>query len=224
MNVGVSVTCKIRANEGTLPVHSDYSNTTDSLTVPIVDADGNTYTAITIGTQRWLVENLQTTKYNDGSSINNPIDANWAADTVGAFGWINGDIANKPVWGALYNRPATLNAKGIAPVGTRIPNNADWDTLIAYLGTATAAGGHLKITGTTYWAQAHADNSSGFTGVGSGYRNETTGNSVANKKYYGMFGTTEGKIYYLNPYDVTTASADWTQYPKRGISIRCIIN
>jgi uncharacterized protein (TIGR02145 family) len=62
---------RIRAyNQFGTSVNSDvYSVIT--LMSSVVDGDGNNYTYVTIGTQQWLVENLKTTKYIDGTAIPN---------------------------------------------------------------------------------------------------------------------------------------------------------
>ena len=52
----------------------------------VKDADGNVYHTVIIGTQVWTVENLKTTKYNDGSAIPNIIDFDqWGSLTFGAY-------------------------------------------------------------------------------------------------------------------------------------------
>jgi uncharacterized repeat protein (TIGR02543 family) len=54
----------------------------------IQDADGNVYTEVTIGTQVWMVENLMTTKYNDGTAIPLVTDtASWGNLTTPGYCW-----------------------------------------------------------------------------------------------------------------------------------------
>lgn len=99
----------------------------------VIDIDGNIYQTTKIGNQIWTVENLRTTKYNDGTAIPNIIDTDeWTSTNDGAFCYYNNDENNKEKYGALYNWYA-VNTGKLAPVGWHVPSHAEWDTLVDYL-------------------------------------------------------------------------------------------
>lgn len=56
-------------------------------TAALVDMDGNIYTYVKIGNQEWIVENLQTTTYMDGTSIANITEDNEGTELI--TGWTN---------------------------------------------------------------------------------------------------------------------------------------
>ena len=88
-----------------------------------VGNDGKTYSAIKIGDQGWITENLKETKYNDETTIpritNN---TDWANDTTGARCEYNNDAdSESDTHGYLYNWYAVDNAKNIVnPSGKKI--------------------------------------------------------------------------------------------------------
>ena len=135
----------------------------------VTDADGNVYHTVTIGTQVWMVENLKTTKYNDGSSIPNVTVGAWGPLTTPAYCWYNDDATNKADYGAIYNWYAVATGK-LAPTGWHVPTNAEFMTLVNYLGGLDSAGGKLKEAGFAHWDPPNtgATNSSGFTGLPGG--------------------------------------------------------
>ena len=169
-----------------------------SSTPDLKDKDGNIYTTVNIGTQEWIIENLKTTKYADGTVIPNVTsNALWITQdgTVGndgAYCWYNNDIINKAIYGALYNQYAIKNkysvkygllynwyaatdARNIANTGWHVPTLTEFETLITYLGGENVAGGKLKETGYTHWNYPNtgATNEVEFNGRGSGYRTDT---------------------------------------------------
>lgn len=77
-------------------------------------------------------------------------------------------------YGALYNWYAVSNANFV-PVGWHVPTSAEFLALESYLGGYTIAGGHLKEAGLIHWKSPNtgADNSTGFTAIGSGMRQNT---------------------------------------------------
>ena len=137
---------------------------------------------VTIGTQTWSSTNLDVTTYSDGTPIPQVTDpTQWAALTTGAWCYYNNDSANGTTYGKLYNwyavagmddnDPNTPN-KILAPIGFHVPSDAEWTTLIDYLGGGGVAGGKMKEIGTTHWASPNisATNTSGFTALPGGLR------------------------------------------------------
>jgi uncharacterized protein (TIGR02145 family) len=162
-------------------------------------SDGKTeITAEVIGTQTWTTKNLDVTTYSDGTVIPQVTDPTaWANLTTGAWCYYNNDSANGTTYGKLYNwyavagihdtDPNTPNKK-LAPTGYHIPSDAEWTTLITYLGGGTVAGGKMKTTGTSLWLAPNTDatNSSGFTGLPGGFRSSSYGvfHYIGNRGYW----------------------------------------
>lgn len=138
----------------------------------VEDVDGNVYNTVNIGTQVWLVENLNTTKYRDGTSIPNVTDdTQWYGQKKGAYCDYDNVENNSNTYGRLYNWYAVSDSRNIAPVGWHVPSDAEWITLITYLGGVNVAGFKLKDAGNAYWSQPNnASNESGFTALPGGTR------------------------------------------------------
>ena len=101
----------------------------------VTDIDGNVYQVVKIGAQVWTVENLRTTKYNDGTPISFDItDATWFRSTTPKYCYYNNTTNADSIrkFGALYNA-YVVNTRKLAPVGWHVPTEAEWDILTGYL-------------------------------------------------------------------------------------------
>lgn len=142
----------------------------------VTDVDGNVYHTCTIGTQVWMVENLKTTRFRDGTTIPLVTDGDeWVgrgALQSSAYCNYENTVANAVTYGRLYNWYAATDERNICPLGWHVPTEAEWLTLINYLAGQDQAGGKMKETGTTHWSSPNtgATNSSGFTALPGGSR------------------------------------------------------
>ena len=148
----------------------------------MTDIDGNLYNSVIIGSQEWVKENLNVSKYNDGTIIPQVTDPTaWGNLTTGAWCYYNNDATNGLIYGKLYNYYAVAGIhdtiastpnKVLAPIGFHVPTDTNWTTLTDYLGGFLVAGGEMKEIGTAHWMSPNtgATNSSGFTGLADGYR------------------------------------------------------
>ena len=213
----ISAGCK--KNEG-------YSPTKDSISslpeITVNDIDGNLYHGVYIGSQVWLLENLRTTRFRDGTPIAQVTDQlSWTgmSDTLPLYCNYNNDNYLGSVYGKLYNRNVIYDSLQVAPSGWRVPTIADWDTLIAYLGGSSVAGNKLRETGTDHWLGPNpSSNSSGFTALPGGERSNTGFSGLSLKaKFWGYWP-------YLS-YSIDgggVVNCDSSAVKSAGFSIRCI--
>jgi uncharacterized protein (TIGR02145 family) len=189
-----------RAAELTLKVEGGIKAHTIQSAGTVKDVDGNVYQTVRIGEQVWTVDNLRTTKYNDGKPIPHVKDAaawkalrrNFKAGDAYCFYNNTTDPAEQRKWGALYNSIALGgDGKGfkrgnrLAPAGWRVATQADWEKLLEYLadqqresadvGKAIAARFGWQASGIAghVGCDPAENNSSGFTGMAGGFRHET---------------------------------------------------
>jgi uncharacterized protein (TIGR02145 family) len=208
----------------------------------VTDIDGNIYNTVTIGTQEWMVENLKTTKYADGTLIllvNSTSTWDALPITSNAYCWFNDNISNKDSYGALYNWSAAMNGatssttkpsgvQGVCPAGWHLPSVAEWTELETYLGGQNITGGKMKEAGTTHWASPNtgATNESGFSGLPGGFRYHTGQFAFFTTAGY-WWSTTESST--TNAYGRFLGS-DFPSiqysgnFKKAGSSVRCLKN
>ena len=213
----------------------DNNGNNTSTTTTVTDIDGNVYHTVTIGTQVWMVENLKTTKYRDGSAVPNINDsAAWSNLTTGAYCDYSNIPGNSTTYGRLYNWYVVNDSRNIAPTGWHVPTDGEWNIMEKYLDntvdtTATGfvgtdIGGKLKETGTTHWDSPNtgATNSSGFTALPGGYRSGTFYDIGSNGCWWSNTESNAIKAYdrYLS---CDSAKVDRGSYGKvDGYSVRCL--
>lgn len=192
----------------------------------ITDNDGNIYTSVMIGSQEWLQQNLMTKTYNNGDSIAELdfSDVHCGEPTPkyrASYGWT--EYADT-TYGQLYTWYAAMDPRGVCPSGYVLPTQANWDTLINYLGYSVAAG-HLKESGTAHWivASAGADNSTGFTALPGGHFLAGGFNSLTTEAHF--WASTEQApgfghdFWFRSSYDYVTSEFSQSCF---GYSVRCI--
>lgn len=201
----------------------------------VTDIDNNTYKTVNIGTQTWMAENLQVTKYNDGADIPNVTDnTDWSALGAGAYCTYNNTTNTDTIKinGRLYNWFATITDK-LCPTGWRVPNEAEW---LQFQNTVVTA---QAMASTTSWETTNVfagspgynppdNNQSGFTAYSSGYRNSTgTFNAIGTNASWWIT-----REHPSSPTDAMTIGIDYyTSKPSTGgrgkttgLAVRCLKN
>lgn len=171
LTAGVSYYVRVYATNS---AGTGYSNEQSfgKVTSTVTDIDGNVYHTVRIGTQVWMVENLKTTKYRDGTPIRKVTDnSTWfGINYYGAYCDYNHDQDKGQTYGHLYNWYAATDSRNIAPEGFHVPSDADFLILANFLGGVDVAGGKIKEAGYTNWLRPNtgATNETGFNAIPGG--------------------------------------------------------
>lgn len=200
----------------------------------ITDKSGNHYQIKTIGNNVWTVNNLETSKFDDGSDI--PLiqeDFLWGTTVISAYSTYTG-------YGKLYNYYAVTDNRKLCPSGWNIPSDSDWKSLELFLGMSpdqvnaigqrgTDEGGKLKYINTSVYdgwnfPNVGATNTSGFSALGAGYRNSE--GIFANENASANFWTSTeydsltawSRSLYLSNSQIVRTNIN----KKYGLSVRCI--
>ncbi len=216
---------------------NEFKFSTLPATGSVQDVDGNTYFYITIGSQTWMVENLKTTKYKDGTSIPNVTsDTTWSVLTTPAYCWYDNNSMYKNTYGPLYNWYA-VNTKKLAPEGWHVPTNEEWTILENYVSANLGSTWSLAkaLAANTNWVSYTApgsignnlaeNNTSGFSALpGGSCSSYGTFNDIGKKGCWwsaDAYNNTNNAYYcYLVYYDSNFYRSNYSK--NFGFSVRCV--
>ena len=183
-------------------------------TSTITDIDNNIYSTVSIGAQCWTRTNLKVTKYNDGSLIGDSTNSTWGTAVIGARteNKENSASPSSPsvsgyvgTLGYLYNWYAATDPRKLCPDGWHVPTDAEWTIMIQQLDNmapppgfagfgaqSLTAGTVMKSdvtnltagTGLGWDPSSPGTNTSGFSGLPSGYRNSGGFNGIRNDAFF----------------------------------------
>lgn len=192
----------------------------------VTDIDGNAYNVVRIGNQCWLDKNLTTTRFKNGTSIQNiPDDSDWA--NASSPGWCNfeNSSSNGNTHGKLYNWSAIGNSAGICPDGWHVATKDEWQTLIQYsasLGSGTA--GALKSLNLWDAPNDGATNETGFNAIPAGLREDVgTFHDLTHRAVF-WTSTQDGsnQAYSFQMWSNGDFTQEVSYDKKKGHSCRCV--
>lgn len=201
------------------------------------ERDGHTYKTVVIGTQTWMAENLnyadsvKTPSLKGHSWCYNNLDDkckslgrlySWVAaiDSVKIYEETSQECGSVVIC-ELLNDSTQVNVKiqGICPNGWHLPNYAEWQTLIRYVGGETS-GRALKSN--TQWDGL---NTSGFSAIPSGINKSGLFNGVEQNTSFWSSSTIQNAYVdaiRMNLTDFDNLVSLKNESKLYGLSVRCI--
>ena len=211
-------------------------------TPTVTDIDGNIYNTVQIGNQCWTQSNLKVSKYRNGDSIPTGLNnSQWNSTTSGAYAIYNNDPVNDGLYGKLYNHYAVTDSRGLCPTGWHVPSDGEWNVMVKYLDPnadtvcggcwqSNIAGGALKSTamqptpGGWNPPNTGATNSSGFTALPGGFRNDDGDfTNMPNNGCWWSSSVLFGSLaWYRTLFETNSFIPRHPNTPTHGVSVRCL--
>ena len=179
--------------------------------------ESDAFPRVKIGSLTWAAQDLQVSKFRNGEPIPLVKDyREWAQLNSAAYCIAPGGYY-------LYNWFAVNDPRGLAPAGWHVPTDEEWEDLVHYLaqtlGDKDLVGAALKDD--VAW---NGTNSSGFSALPGGFRNDANGN-FGSQGNYGLwwssspYGTFAWNRYLASGHSYVDRSSYDTRY---GFSVRCV--
>ena len=184
----------------------------------VITYAGLGYSTVQIGDQCWFAENLRTTTYLNGDAIpQNLSNGDWSSTTSDAMAFYD----NVPTNSGLYNWYAVDDARGLCPSGWHVPTDAEWTILTDHLGGASVAGGQMK-TNYGWYDGGNGTNSSGFSGLPSGYRDVSGFFYFAGSNGYWWSSSPNGSLAWNRYLYGSENVSRGNDFRRSGFSVRCV--
>ena len=206
----------------------------------VADIDGNSYPTIKIGGQYWMAADLKVTRFSNGDPIPTTcpptLDITQENNPIYQWAW-QGIECNAKDYGRMYTWFVAGDARNVCPTGWHVPSDAEWSTLVSFVGGATVVGataGGVALKDTVGWNNSAGNlNSVGFNARGGGYRDEPGLFDLRNEATHYWTSTwdptlnTNGNGYpgvYRSFLEGDSKVYRYAHLPNHGFHIRCLKN
>jgi len=177
-----------------------------------------------------MTEDLENTKYNDGTPVHLLTDSerNCMFYDIYCTGYTGPYYINSltSLRGLAYDFSAVYSGK-LCPTGWRVPSNEEMTTLVDYLGGSDIAGGKLKETGISHWQAPNtgAANESGFSAIPAFSNKPVLDNDGTTVNYWSVdyISGTGGQLWTLvnNSGEISRSG---NTLSNQAFTVRCIKN
>ncbi|MFT6747678.1 MAG: hypothetical protein ACJAZ2_002035 [Glaciecola sp.] len=194
------------------------------VTSTVTDIEGHVYPTVIFEGQQWMAENLNTSLFANGDSIEQVItDSLWQVTSNAGYAYYNNDSTRQESlsYGKLYNFNAITDSRNMCPQGWHVSTKSDWDDLVQCMNGESRAGIALKDT--VVWNapnQELATNESQFTALPQGARTEI--GEFTNQRFFAYFWGVDDDPRIFSMSYISEGVGNFEVDKRFGGSVRCV--